>query len=368
MAIKGRLFGSRIGPNQELADAVAMVGASTYAMAALNTGFSARFKATQALAILAVKLSWSAVTTPGQVTIRIETDSNGKPSGTLYDANAVMTAQVPATGIQTYTFGTPPTTNLTIDAIYHVVVLTTTGGTTQTLRAYMQQAGTTAYPANAMTAANGTTRTNFAEVTNGVPLCSLILTGSVEDSMGMVPYAGTNNHVSLYTNAGAVIVAGLKFVTDVPLSVAGIEFVILKAGTPTANLRIRIYDSGNSLVANSTIVIPNASMLNAVGRRAQAFGFADGAVLSLAAGTYRIVFDGAADTTGSNCWRVPSATPYNAASAPSGLSMTTAPNIDSPSWTDTSDQTPVRLILDDITSAGSGGGGMRMAGHGGLAA
>jgi len=369
MAIKGRLYGSKYGPGNELADAAVIVGTTTYAMAALNTGFSARFKATQALDVLSVRLNWSAVTAPGQVTIRIETDSTGKPSGTLYDANAVLTAQVPAAGTQTYTFATPPSTNLTIDAMYHVVVLTTTGGTTQTLRAYMQSGGMTQYPNVVLTAADGTTRTNFTEVTNSLPLCSLVLTGSVEDSMGMIPYAGTTNIISLFTTAGAVAVAGLKLVTDATLSVSGVEFIVVKAGTPTANLRIRIYDSSDALVTNSTIVIPASSLTTgASSRRGQAFGFANGAVLSLPAGTYRVVLDGAADTSGSNCWRLQSATPYNAASAPSGFSLTTAPDIATPVWTDTTDQPPIRLILDDVTvAAGSGGllthpgmsGGMR---------
>ena len=318
-------------------------------MASLNTGWSARFKATQTQDIYKVRLIWNNVSAAGQVTIRIETDSSGKPSGTLYDANAVLTAVVPVAGSQLYTFSTPPATGLTIDSIYHVVILTTTGGTTQTLASHAAPGalGST-YPVEVLTAADGTTRTNFAEVAGTVARCSLVLADGTDDSMGMIP-ASTTVNTNLITSGGTVVVAGLKLITDVTLRVSGVEFMVVKTGTPTANLRCRIYNSANSLVTNSTIVISvNSLLTGAATRRGVAMGFAGGVVISLPPDTYRVVFDGAADTSGVNCWVMKGTTPFGATSVPSGFSMTTAPNIASPVWTDTTDQVPVRLILDDV--------------------
>lgn len=344
MAAKGRLFGSKYGPSDAFADDF-IQGANNYAMATLNTGWSGRFQATQNKDIYSVILSWVTVSSPGQVTVRIETDSSGKPSGSLYDANAVATAVVPTAGTQTVTFSSHPTTKLTVGTFYHVVILTTTGGTTQTLRGYLQNTSYSAYGNITLTAADGTTRTNFAEVNASIPVCSLLLDDASEDSMGMAPLNGAQNNINLITSGGNVVVAGLKFVTDATLSVAGVEYMIIKTGTPTANLRFRIYDNSNNDVSSGGVSVSVSTLTNASAKRGQAYF---GSLISLSAGTYRAVADGAADTSGSNCWTFRGIQLMNGAVG-SGFSMTTAPNISSPVWTDTTHAVAMRLILDDMT-------------------
>lgn len=342
MAIKGRIFGVRYGTDN-LADQMINSGVNTYAMAALNAGFCARFTATQAKDIASVRIYWNTVTTPGTITVRIETidAATGKPSGTLYDANAEITGVTPTAGLQTITFASVPTTNLTPGAEYAVVILTTSAGTAHTLRTFACPSGVVAfYPTVVLTAANGTTRSNFAEVSNSYPLCSLVLDDATEDTMGMGALSGatvTNNLINDDATA-------LKLVTSVLLSVAAVEFFLVKSGTPTSNLRIRIFDSANSVVSGATITVDKDSII--VGGRRMIAWFP--ALVTLQPGTYRVVFDASGDTASGNCWRLNAASPLSAACVPSSFLMSTCPDVATPVWTDTSDQLPVRLVLDDI--------------------
>src|SRR3990167_9909155 len=149
----------------------AVAGLNTYAMAGLNVGFCARFPALNTLDITAIKIYWNQVTTPGTIEARIETmdAATWKPTGSLYDAAATKSF-TPAAGAQTVTFDTPPSTGLTDGTYYGVVLLTTVAGTTQTLRSHTTKGGNG--PA-ILTAADGTTRTNFAVVHQGLPAVEL---------------------------------------------------------------------------------------------------------------------------------------------------------------------------------------------------
>ena len=95
MPAPGAQFGSMVGVNSVLA-ILASSGATTYAMAALNTGFCVRFTATSTNDIKSARIFWSSVSAPGTngITLRIETidKATGNPSGTLYDANATITS------------------------------------------------------------------------------------------------------------------------------------------------------------------------------------------------------------------------------------------------------------------------------------
>lgn len=353
MASPGRMYGAKLGPDHAL-DRIAISGVSSYAMASLNAGWCARFQATQTQDVISVRINWATVSAPGEITLRIETidATTGKPTGTLYDANATI-AFVPSAGWQTVTFASPPTTGLTVGTQYGVVMLTTTGGTTMTARGYTgADAYTSAYPIAVLTAADGTTRSNFAEVTGSVPICSLVMEDASEDPMGMCPYATSTTNNIFGTNAYA-----LKAVTVGTVSAAGIEARISATGTPAGDLRVRIFDSGDNVVSNSTVTMDKDSLISGVasGRQIRAMF---GGLASLAAGTYRVVFDSQSSANSSNCWRLISVIPASTGVDPSGyvLSSTTDVTAGPITWTDsaTAEQAPVRIIVDDITTSGSG--------------
>src|SRR5262249_33821229 len=131
-------------------------GATTFAMANLNTGYCARFMANDARDVASVWINWSTVSSPGTVQVRIETidATTGKPSASLYDATATVNI-TPSAGWQQATFASLPTTGLTAGTEYALVLLTTVAGTTQTLRAYLTASGSGSFPAAALTAADG---------------------------------------------------------------------------------------------------------------------------------------------------------------------------------------------------------------------
>lgn len=328
---------------------------TTFALAGLNAGWCGRFVATQAKDIKSVRLRWSSVSAPGEVTLRIETIdmTTGKPTGTLYDANAVITGIVPAAGVQTYSFGTTPTTNLTAGTMYGVVLLTTTGGTTQTL-SYASSQFNASYPGGVLTAADGTVRSNFAEVNNGLPLVSFVMDDDTEDFMGNCPYYtfGTNNIFG--TNAAA-----LKFVvpSNVTLNLAGIAAVFTRTGTPAGDLRVRIFDASDNVVADSTVTADLDLLTNVSGRWTR---FMFTALVALAGATYRAVFDSASSANSSNCWALRSASILNAAAAPSGFVLSTTADVTGTPivWTDDSTGLGpgVQLLIDTASAAGGSGG------------
>ena len=347
MAVPGALYGAKIGPDKRLAAVVD--GFSTFAMAGLNSGWCARFVATQAKDIKSVKVHFATVTAAGTIEARIETidGTTGKPSGTLYDAAATKSF-TPVAGWQTVTFDVLPTTNMTAGTMYGLVLLTTTGGTAHTINSTVSDGDNgTSLPCAALTAADGTTRSNFAVASGShSPIASLILDDDTEDPMGLIPYAASTNHNTV-TTAGVA----MKVVTVGTMLVAGVEFRLQKVGTPAGDLRIRIFDSGNSTVANSTYTLDKDVPISA---RNHSCLFAG--LVSLAAGTYRVVFDSASSVDSSNCWRLSSSTPVTTAVAPSSYIISTCPDVGTPVWTDsaTANQPPVRLIIDSITASSGG--------------
>lgn len=359
MAVPGLLYGAKLGPFFQL-DRLGSAGATSYAMAALNTGFCARFVATQNKDIASVKVNWAAVTAAGVVECRIETvdATTGKPTGTLYDANATVSA-APTVNWQTFTFASVPTTNLTVGTQYAVVLLTTTAGTTQTLRAYPSADGAyTGYPLIALTAADGTTRSNFAEVASTLPIVSFLLDDATEDPMGFIPYVPASATV-----VHGTIGAGLKITTAGTTLVAGIDARLQSVGTPAGDLRVRILDSGDSVVANSTYTMDKDSGISGLAGGGRNVEFMFGGLVSLAAGTYRVVLDSASSANSSNCWSFICSTPVTTTVSPASYVKTSCPDVGTPSWTDsaTADQPPIRLIVDSIT-AGSGGNANLMHG------
>lgn len=356
MAIPGVLHGTYIGPSPDL-NSIATGSGSTYAMAALNTGFCARFTATQNKDIATVRVNWATVTAAGEVTVRIETidATTGKPSGTLYDANASL-AFTPVAGWQDLTFASVPTTNLTVGAEYAVVLLTTTGGTAHTLRSHTTVA--VRYPTITLTAADGTTRSNFAEVTGTTAIMSFVLDDTTEDPMGLLPYAvavSTSTGTQVYTTNAVA----LKVVADATLVVSGVEFTAVRIGTPAGDLRVRILDTGGTAVSNSTVTMDKDSLLTGLNSSFRKCIAHFGGLASLAAGTYYVTFDSASSANVSNCWGIAGTVPANTTVVPNNFIQTVTTDITAgppATWTDsaTGVQPAIRLMIDSIT-AGSGG-------------
>lgn len=336
---------------------IVTAGATGYAMAALNTGWVARFTATQNKDIFSAKFNFSSVSAAGEITLRIETidATTGKPSGTLYDANATK-AFTPVAGWQTVTFDAAPTTNLTVGAEYALLLLTTTGGTTMTLRSHvLADTNFAQYPLITLTAADGTTRSNFAEVTStGTPVASLLLDDGTEDPMGLVPYAVATPAYAVYgTTAYAQ-----KIVVDGTISAYGVEFLPIKTGTPAGDLRVRILDTSGSALSNSTVTIDKDSLLTGLASHKVCAAFFGGLV-SIASGTYYIVFDSSGSANSSNSWGFASVVPVDTTVIPDGFISSTTADVTAgppPTWTDsaTGDQALVRLMVDDITAAAGG--------------
>lgn len=351
----GALYGSSIRPPFDVY--FAETGSRmTFAMASLNAGWSARIIALNTKDIKSVKLVWSSVSSPGQVTLRIETDDGkGKPSGSLYDANAVITGIVPSAGVQTYTFATTPTTGLTAGALYHVVVLTTTGGTTQTLVSGMSSAYHNRYPIRALTAADGTTRSNFTEV-NYNPTASFILDDDSEDSLNCSPYYDRPSYPAavLYGTIGI----GSKITLLASVKVIGIHInLLVKVGTPAGGVIAEIRNSSDAVVSGTQVTLDKDQIGSA-----QSLYFPFVSEVTLAAGTYRIVARSPDSANSSNCWRTYYSLFISSAVVADNFRYTTCPDISSPSWTDSTTADIGFALAVSVDVAATGGGLITHAG------
>ena len=318
-------------------------GPNNYDMKGLNAGWCARFMALSAADIKSVRLYWSSVTIgTGTMTLRIETidATTGKPTGTLYDSHAVIASIVPAAGIQTYTFGTLPIAGMVAGTEYALVLLTTAAFTACLLSS--QQ--TAALPACVLTAADGTTRSNFAEVSNAFPVVSFVLEDDSSDSLNCWPFA-TYTSVGIY----ATTAQAAKITLSQAIKVAGISAYMTKTGTPAGDLRVRVMDSANNVIANTTITVDKDSNTQSTNFRRFYFP----AIATLPPGVYRIVFDAAGSASSSNCVQLRTGTPFAAAltAAMAWIWSTTADVTANPIvWSD--DATGVipsaQFMLDDV--------------------
>lgn len=351
---------SVIGVTPLLASCNGGNAASSLPLTTLNNGVSFRFLAPDVRDIKSVWVNFSNATTPGTVRVRIETDDGtGKPSGTLYDANATVDI-TPALGWQNCVFATPPTTHLTAGAFFHIVLLTTVAATgSQTLRGYWAPPGG-AYPLNALSATDGTTRSNFAENGQSVPVCAIVFSDNSEETCGFAAFAASATFAVYGTRAfGAKLIVP----AGVTLSCDGVvmELAALRNGTPD-DLRARIFTSGGSLVSGASISLPKAGLVNASAKRI--IGRFPAAV-SLVSGTYRVVWDQVGNTsTSGNNWSFYSATHRANTLTPSYFTLTTTTDITAGTvtWVDTDTDVPLIGLQANDASGSGGGGGPRVIG------
>ena len=345
----------RYGPDEGIARAIQNAG-NSFAMATLNRGVAYRFTATDTRDVKSVYLNWSSISAPGTVTLRIETidATTGKPSGSLYDSNATK-AFTPTSGWQNVAFDSLPTTGLTAGTEYAVVLLTTTGGTTMNILCSQNTTSYRYFPVAVMTATDGTTRSNFA-LAFGVPVGTIVFEDDVEEHVGWAPYASFGGSAVFGT-----LGVGMKVVVpaNLTLSVIGVEWCYMQInGTPAGDLRIRIFDSSDSQLSNASATIDKDSILSGAGARLR---IRFPAAVTMAAGTYRIVFDSASSANSSNCWSIYTVVYRAAALAPSNFCYTSTSDITAGtiSWTNTTNEVPpLGLVLGDMTASGGGGSGL----------
>lgn len=351
-------------PHFNLVAAMCANGAPTvYGMPTANMGHAARFTATKAKKIYSVLIAWSSISAAGTVTLRIETvnATTGKPTGTLYDANATKTF-TPTSGIQTVTFASAPTTNLTIGTEYAIVLLCATDGSIQNLASRVHSSFDYGQgPVIALTASDGTTRSNFADV-GSIPVAGLILDDGSYDDMGMCPWY-TASGFGLY---GTDRSAALKFTLDRSVTIKGFQGGggFTRNGTPAGDLRVRVLDTSNNVVSSMSYTIDKDSLTT---MSARGLTYLFGTPITLPAGTYRLAFDSASSANSVNCFDLRSAVPLNSSLVNSNFGYSTTTNMSGAwTWTDTAGQIPpIGLLIDSVSTGG--GGGIRAAGHGGLA-
>lgn len=340
MPSPGSLNGSIIGPPREASWVALNGGMTLYLMETVNEAWCARFTALSTKDVKTVRLHWPTITTPGTVTLRIETidAATGKPTGTLYDANATIVNFTPTVGLQNYTFAILPTTGLVVGAEYGIVLITTAGGSTHSLSSGATTTHRSYQPMAVLTAADGTTRSNFALVANMIPCVSLVWDDDTEDPCGMLPYYSytTNNIYAL--NAG-----GMKFTTSVPLVLAGIQIdAIGKVGTPAGDMRIQIMDLSNVQIAGTEIILDKDTF---PGYQSHSMF---PSLVTLPAGNYRVVCDSAASVNSSNCWYIRSVKFLHANSVGSNFRKDVCSDYGIFSWTPSAvENVGINLLLDD---------------------
>lgn len=342
------LGGAYIGPLHAQNGSLVVNAVTTQAMTTTNNAWAARFLATDTRDIKSVGLNFSAVSTPGTCTVRIETvDANGKPSGSLYDANATKTF-TPSAGWNVITFDSIPTTGLTAATQYAVVLLKADAGTTCTLNSHVANSDGN-WPISRLTATDGSTRSNLTETANQTPVCYFVLDDDSLTSLGCVPAVSSGTFILSSSNR----CVAQKIVLSRDLVIRGVRFHdnagVTRGGTPTVDLRMRILTSANAAVSGTTVTIDKDTLTNVNGKGL----YIPLPPTTLVAGTYRVAFDSAGD--GSNYFGFTYITlPDGALQSTSYCYSESTDMGTSFTWTDTTTRMlPFGLELDSIP-AGSG--------------
>ncbi len=342
------LGGAFIGPMHAQIGNVVGNAVTTQTMTSTNNAWAARILATDTRDIKSVGLNFSAVSSPGTATVRIETidATSGKPSGSLYDANATKTF-TPAAGWNLITFDSIPTTGLAAGTQYAVVLLKADAATTCTLNSHCNGNTDGNWPISRLTATDGSTRSNFAETTNVTPVCYFVLDDDTLSSLGCVPTVSSG--VFVLSSANRCVAQ--KIVLPRSIVIRGVRFHdnagVTRTGTPTVDLRMRILTSANAAVSGTTVTIDKDTLTNINGRGL----YIPLPPTTLSAGTYRVAFDSAGD--GSNNFGVSYITLPDGALQSSSFCYSESTDMGTTfTWTDTTTRMlPFGLELDSIPAA-----------------
>lgn len=336
--------------------------ASTTPTAAANNletaaaGWAVRFTARDARDIKSVYVRWAATTAiTGTVTARIEIvdPTTGKPSGTPYDANATKTFTPDGSGTggwQNVAFATLPTTGLTPNTEYCLVLLNATSGTgTATLSSHYA-AGV--LPTVVLQSATAGTRSSFAETAGSMPITTLVMEDDEE-----VRWAGSPFVVATTRQAFAANAIGAKFVVPSGVVYNVDRFfipVMLRVGTPADDLKFAIYDASGTLVAGSSRTVSKNSLAALSGNN---FSAAYDTPLALPAGTYRaVIWQAFLGGTSSNYYGFRSGTPRSASLLSTSGTYTSSANISAgtPTFTDAAEISNLKLMLDSVSTPAGG--------------
>lgn len=327
-------------------------GADTQNMYTLNNASCYRFHATTTKDVKSVNISWyNIVGGPPTMNLSIEPITDGKPTGTPYDAAATKSFNPSAAATwQTVTFDTLPTTGMTVGNEYGIVIINTAnnGCTNATIRHYMAVSG---YPITAMYAADGTTRANLAEVgsSGSIPVCTLVFDDDTEESLGMFPFAVTNTAFLIY-GADRWVGSLITVPTGIQIKVRGIYVnYVSGSGTPASrgDLRVRILDSTNGVELTRTF---DRDSLQSLQYKRMEVIFEP---VTLAAGTHRVVLDSSGSDVTNN-WTFKGCQASSSKFVPSSCIWTSCTDGSTgPTWSnDSTVFSPISLLLDDISSTG----------------
>lgn len=355
-ASPGAFSGCLIGPNiPHVGGLIGQGSASTEAFTTANEGAAYRFTAYGTRDVKAVNVNFTAVTTPGTVTARIETidGTSGKPTGTLYDAAATKQF-TPTAGWNAVTFDTLPTAGMVAGTEYALVLIKDDAGTTCTL-AIRTPASEGMLPVAILRADDASTRSNLAEVTGSAPIAYFTMEDDAIETLGCCPSAAR----TLFGVYGADRAAAVKFVLPQAMVVRAIRtstnVIFAKIGTPAGDLRVRILDNANAAVSGTTYVLDKESIAN-INSRGINVPLPN---VELAAGTYRVVIDSPDSANSSNCWSIGYATLGDAALQSDAFAYSESTDQSTTfTWTDYDTRvTTLCLELDSIPAVEGGGGG-----------
>lgn len=343
------MHGGIIGITQVNSYIIGNGSATTMNLSASGAIWCARHVAQTTKDVKAIKVSWSTVTTPGQVKVRYETidGTTGLPTNALYDANAELTAQTPVVGVQTFTFATTPTAGRTVGSAYGLVIETTSAGTAHTLYSHLVPSYTNSFLPSAQLS-HVSSRASIAEITPSIPLAVLIMEDDTEEIVALSPYRGTRVSNPIYGTLGV----GMLITIDKSQILRSVSAQFLRTATPSGDLRMQLF-SGASVVSGSTVTVDKDWLL-AQTTNSREVDFMFSSLLLLDVGTYRIMFDSAACDS-SNYFRLYSLPFMSANAVQNNFRLTTCPDIGSPSFTDsTTDDVPVHLNLDSVPACAGG--------------
>ena len=356
--IDGALYGTLLIRTPAVARGIQGAGsATTFAMAALNSCCAFRVRARDVRDFYSFWVNFSAITAAGVIQARLETcdATTLKPTGTLYDTNAVVSF-TPVAGWQQITFATPPSTHPTVDSLYALTLITTTGGTTMTLRAYVAGQVVGGYGSatqldTVLTAADGSTRSNLTDLglTTGATGCvSFVMSDGVEETFGHTTYTASTNQQVFGKKA-----EGVKIVLASPVWVSGILAESITNGavaSMTGDCILDLRDVSNTLIGSSTITqklwTTDFATRSVVGRFP--------APILIPAGTYRATarHSNQASVSSAN-FNVSTQSARTSATTPQSFVRTETADITATPivWTDTNtDVAALGLILSDLSA------------------
>ena len=344
---------------------------NTYAINASGDKVAYVFRVPEALdglSITQVAYGLGTVTTPDTIDVRLETVSatDGLPTGTLATANA--NASVDITGLSnTFNWATLTAGHTaTADEVLAIVVLNGSAPGDFLVRAPAALNGALQWR-NVLTSylCDGTTGT-YSKVNVRLWNGGINASGTKVPIAGMAPFADGTALISSASWSTANDKRGMRFKLPFPFQVVGLELYTTSA---VGNITVKVFDSDDSTVL-VTQTIDIDQLAATFGSRGCAFS----SPVSCAANTsYRVTIE----PDGSNAinyyyWTAESNGDLDLASGGKEFYFTTA-TVASPtgsgSWTDTTTRRPMFSLIANAfdDGVGGGGGGIKLAGRGGLA-